>query len=132
MRKFSRIVESNDPNIDEIKWIFIDLIDNGFKVEIKPYWEDGIFYFYAKDNQQHADKSKNGYLITGKTGKMTESNPFKVLKDFQSIEKRMLDLGYELDDDDKSADNSLIEIGGRWLKNYEFRFPFKEMKKDTE
>lgn len=129
MRKFSRIVESNDPNIEEIKWIFIDLIDNGFKVEIKPYWEDGKFYFYSKDNQDSADKSKNGYLITGKTGKLTESNPFKVLKDFQSIEKRMLDLGYELDDDDKSVDNSLIAIGGRWLKNYEFRFPFKEIKK---
>jgi len=132
MRKFSRIVESNDPNIEEIKWIFIDLIDNGFKIEIKPYWEDGMFYLYNKENQHYADKNKNGYLIVGHAEKLTEANPFKALRDFLSIEKRMLDLGYELDDDGKSADNSLIEIGGRWVNNYQFRFPFKEIKNDTK
>ena len=52
MRKFSRILESvEDPMIDEIKYIFMDLQDNGFKIEIRPYWEDGMFYFYNKDNQ---------------------------------------------------------------------------------
>ena len=133
MRKFSKILESvEDPMIDEIKYIFMDLQDNGFKIEIRPYWEDGMFYFYNKDNQHYADIDKNGYLVTGKTDKMVENNPFKAVRDFLSIEERMLELGYELDDDDKSADNSLIEIGGRWVKNYEFRFPFKEIKKDTE
>lgn len=132
MRKFSRILESvEDPMIDEIKYIFMDLQDNGFKIEIRPYWEDGMFYFYNKDSQHYADKDKNGYLITGKADSLVKNNPFKAIRDFLSIEERMLDLGYELEekDDVKSVDSSQLVIDNRWGRKYEFRFPFKEIKK---
>ena len=132
MRKFTKILESvEDPIIDEIKYIFMDLQDNGFKIEIRPYWEDDMFYKYNKDYQHLADKDKNGYLITGKAEKILENNPFKAIRDFLSIEERMLDLGYELDQrvDGEDGDDSQIEIDNRWARKYEFRFPFKVIKK---
>ena len=68
---------------------------------------------------------------TGKADSLVKNNPFKAIRDFLSIEERMLDLGYELEEEDdvKSVDSSQLVIDNRWGRKYEFRFPFKEIKK---